>query len=224
MKPFRNKKAGILVFPGTNCEKDLQMALENFGFQVELLWHQSSFTVGHDIYFVPGGFSYGDYLRSGSLAARSLSMQSLKEAVDKNIMTVGICNGFQILTESHLLPGALVKNSTLKHICKWVKLTPSGNWNDKLPKDYALPVSHSEGNYIASQDVLDELENEGRILLRYSDEINGSLKRIAGISNSNGKVIGLMPHPERAVHASTDFSYSQKLPGNAFFDLVFESM
>jgi len=224
MKPFKNKKAGILVFPGTNCEKDLQMALEEYGFSVDLLWHQNSFSTQHDIYFVAGGFSYGDYLRSGSLAARSLSMSSLKEAVNKSITTVGICNGFQILTESHLLPGALIKNSTLKHICKWVNLTPSGKWNDKLPKDYALPVSHSEGNYIAEKSVLEELESEDRILLRYSDEINGSLNRIAGICNSNGKVIGLMPHPERAVFASNDYSYSSKLPGKEFFDLVFQSI
>jgi len=224
MQNFKNKKAGILMFPGTNCDRDLKMVLEQYGFSVEFLWHRESFNVEHDVYFVPGGFSYGDYLRSGALAARSLSLQSLTQAIQKGILTVGICNGFQILTEARLLPGALIKNASLKHICKWVSLRPSETHKKSYPQNYSLPVSHSEGNYLADDDTLKELQDNNQILFRYIDDINGSTDRIAGISDKSGKLIGLMPHPERATHISCDSPQSNVKPGLQFFDSIFEKI
>ena len=216
-------KAGILVFPGTNCEKDLEMVLsQDYGVKTEYLWHTESFRVEHDIYFVPGGFSYGDYLRSGSLASMARSITSLKEAAQKEVPVVGICNGFQILTETHMLPGALVKNRTLKHICKWVRLEGAGKFSGLFPEGYPLPVSHSEGNYLVTEEELASLQENDQILFRYQEDINGSTDRIAGISSKNGRVIGLMPHPERAVYPQVDVPESANSPGKAFFDQVLQ--
>jgi len=221
--PAKKTKAGILVFPGTNCEKDLQMVLsQDYNVETEYLWHTKSFPVEHDIYFVPGGFSYGDYLRSGSLASMALSIQSLKEAAQKEIPVVGICNGFQILTETHMLPGALVKNKTLKHICRWVGLESAGNWAEDLPPEYQLPVSHSEGNYLASEEELARLKENNQIFLRYREDLNGSTDQIAGITSQNGRVIGLMPHPERAFYPQVDTPASINTPGKAFFDKILQ--
>jgi len=215
------KKAGILIFPGTNCNQDLKAVLEDvYQYQVEELWHQSSFQPDHDIYFIAGGFSYGDYLRSGALAARSLSMKSLIEANQKGKKIVGICNGFQILTEANLLPGALIKNTGLKHICKWVALEGAGIWSNYIGQNYQLPVSHSEGNYIISEEMLSEIENNGQIILRYVENINGSQNNIAGIQNKSGNIIGLMPHPERAIYPQLDYSYSNEQSGRIFFEKI----
>lgn len=214
-------KAGILLFPGTNCEKDLEMILKSdYAIESDFLWHTESFSVEHDIYFVPGGFSYGDYLRSGSLASMALSIQSLKEAAQKEILVAGICNGFQILTETHMLPGALVKNKTLKHIARWVKLEGAGRWANEFPENYSLPVSHSEGNYLASDEELASLQENNQILLRYREVLNGSTDQIASISSKNGRVIGLMPHPERAIYPQADTPASATSPGKLFFDKI----
>ncbi|MDH4262603.1 MAG: phosphoribosylformylglycinamidine synthase subunit PurQ [Spirochaetia bacterium] len=214
-------KAGILYFPGTNCEQDLIHGLENvYGIKTELLWHTESFHTDHDIYFVPGGFSYGDYLRSGALAARSISIRSLKEAAIKNKMIVGICNGFQILTETGLLPGALIRNEKLKHICKWVDLNAVGKWSKQIEKPFKLPVSHSEGNYIAPADIIKQLIDEDRILMKYADNVNGSTENIAGITDAAGRIVGLMPHPERALEPTKDFTYTNNTPGKYFFDTL----
>ncbi len=221
----RQKKAGILLFPGTNCERDLEMVLkEDYGFQVDLLWHTSGFEAEHEMYFVPGGFSYGDYLRSGALAAQAASVKSLKEAAKKEIPIIGICNGFQILTETHLLPGALIRNRTLKHICRWTDLEAEGILADQLPENFSLPVSHSEGNYLADQKTLDELESESRVILRYRENVNGSTGRIAGITSKNGRVVGLMPHPERACRPALDRAPGSEAFGRNFFDVVFQSL
>jgi len=217
----RNLRAGVLYFPGTNCERDLVHALENiYGIKTELLWHTESFQTEHDLYFVPGGFSYGDYLRSGALAARSISMRSLKEAAQQGRMIVGICNGFQILTEAGLLPGALVRNEKLKHVCRWVGLEAAGKWAAHIDKPFQLPVSHSEGNYIAPEETIRELVNEGRILCKYSENVNGSTENIAGITDRSGRILGLMPHPERALEPTNDFTYTKNTPGRYFFDTL----
>ncbi|MDH5721403.1 MAG: phosphoribosylformylglycinamidine synthase subunit PurQ [Spirochaetia bacterium] len=217
-------KAGILVFPGSNCDKDLDLVLrEVYNFETELLWHTKSFNVNHDIYFLPGGFSYGDYLRSGAMASRSLSVNSLKEAEKKDKKIVGICNGFQILTEARFLPGALIRNKNLKHIARWEALVPMGLFKDKIPEDYSLPVSHSEGNYLADVDLLKELKDNNQIIFKYKNNPNGSKDDIAGIISKNQNVIGLMPHPERAVFSAKD----TPLPaasGNSFFDAIFQGL
>jgi phosphoribosylformylglycinamidine synthase len=219
----KDLRAGVLYFPGTNCEHDLILALENvYGIKTELLWHTESFHTDHDMYFVPGGFSYGDYLRSGALAARSTSMRSLKEAAQKGRMIVGICNGFQILTEAGLLPGALIRNEKLKHICKWVDLKASGKWKKHIDKPFKLPVSHSEGNYIAPVETIKQLVDEDRIFLKYSGNVNGSAENIAGITDETGRIIGLMPHPERALEPTKDFTYTNTAPGKYFFDALFQ--
>jgi len=218
-------RAGILYFPGTNCERDLVLTLENiYGIKTELLWHTREFSIDHDMYFVPGGFSYGDYLRSGALAARSVSMRSLKKAALSGRMVVGICNGFQILTEAGFLPGALIRNEKLNHICKWVDLKTTGKWTKLLKGEFKLPVSHSEGNFIAPEDIMKELLDQDRIFLKYSNNVNGSMENIAGITDATGRILGLMPHPERAVSPTKDFTYTENTPGKDFFDTLFRML
>lgn len=214
-------KIGLLVFPGSNSEKDLEEILQKqYHAQVELLWHSQSFAIEHDAYFLPGGFSYGDYLRSGAMSARSQSMASLRLANEKQIPIIGICNGFQILTEAHFLPGALIKNKNLKHVCSWQELKIAEKWQKDFPQNYFLPVSHSEGNFLCSQDELKALQDQDRILFRYKENFNGSTDAIAGISNVAGNVIGLMPHPERAVYHSEE-QHGKKKYGSYFFEKIF---
>lgn len=214
-------KAGILYFPGTNCERDLIHILEKyFSISTELLDYRTGIENKHDIYFLPGGFSYGDYLRSGALAARSNAVHSLASIAKTQTPIIGICNGFQILTESGLLPGALHRNRKLKHICQWVPLESDGHWKNKLPENWALPVSHSEGNFICDKQTLSNLQENNQILLRYKEDINGSTDNIAGICSQNKKIIGLMPHPERAITPSLDVQYSPQQYGKNFFELI----
>ena len=215
------KKVAILVFPGTNCEQDLKSVLErSFNFEVELLWHNESFFDKYDFYFLPGGFSYGDYLRSGALAAKSVSLKSLVQVANNNKPILGICNGFQILTECGLLPGALIKNKTLKHIAKWVKLETSKELD--LPSEMFMPVSHSDGNYTCNEETLNQLQNQDQVILRYQEDINGSIDKIAGIKTINNKIFGLMPHPERAINPQYDYAHSNKAYGFEFLKKVFE--
>ena len=214
-------KIGILVFPGTNCEQDIKLILEKiYNITPTFLWYSTSFEDKYDLYFVPGGFSYGDYLRSGALAKMATSMSSLKEAVKHGKKIIGICNGFQILTEAGILPGALVKNKNLKHICEWVELK-SNNPILSLPNHFSLPISHSEGNYICDNDTLKSLEDNQQILLQYKNNPNGSTKDIAGIIDKNKKIIGLMPHPERACFSNMDIPDSNHYFGKYFLDTIF---
>jgi len=215
-------KAAILTFPGSNCDHDLVAALKDeYNISAELLWHTRAFDVTHDIYFVPGGFSYGDYLRTGALAAQSRSLGSLREAAVKGKPIVGICNGFQILCEAKLLPGALIRNENLQHICEWVGLTGDGDWKGVYPHDYALPISHGEGNFICSDDELKSIQDNGQALLRYTQNPNGSMFDIAGLASPNKKVIGLMPHPERALKDQPDAAVSKARFGRVFFEKIF---
>ena len=215
-------KSAILVFPGTNCEQDLKKVLSKYyRSQIDLIWHTDTFEDQYDFYFLPGGFSYGDYLRSGALAKMSNTMQCLKRVNKKGKKILGICNGFQILTEAHLLPGALVRNRSLKHICRWVDLKSAyPTWS--LPPKFSLPVSHSEGNYICSQDTLKELKANGQILMQYRENVNGSVESIAGICNPKKNIFGLMPHPERAFEKILDIPKSSEQYGKLFFDQFFQ--
>lgn len=198
-------KFGIVVFPGSNCDADMRDALQDeLGQEVIMLWHKdkdlSSFT-SEDCIVLPGGFSYGDYLRCGAIARFSPMMQSVIEFANQGGKVFGVCNGFQILCESHLLPGALLRNAQQQFVCKNTYL------KDLQGRIYKIPVAHGEGRYHASEEVLDKMEANGQLLFRYCDEQgvitassnpNGAVRNIAGISNEAGNVIGMMPHPERA--------------------------
>jgi phosphoribosylformylglycinamidine synthase len=206
-------KFGVIIFPGSNCDHDTYNVIAEVAHQpVTFLWHDSDDLQGVDAVLVPGGFAYGDYLRTGAIARFSPVMQSVKKFADGGGLVLGICNGFQILTESGLLPGALMRNAGLKYICKQVHLrteTAASPFTNQLEKGQVLqvPIGHMEGNYFCDEPTLHELRRENRIVFRYSTpagEIsmasnpNGSLDNIAGICSAGGNVVGMMPHPERS--------------------------
>jgi phosphoribosylformylglycinamidine synthase subunit PurQ / glutaminase len=206
-------KFGVVVFPGSNCDEDLVYVVKDImGQQVEKLWHKDTDLKGCDFIFLPGGFSYGDYLRSGAIARFSPIMDNVIKHAEKGGYLMGICNGFQILTESQLLPGALLRNSHMKFSCKNIHIKPEHNDSLitsklDLKKGYKIPIAHGEGRYFADEATLKSLQDNGQILFRYCDENgkisdetnpNGSLLNIAGITNKNKNVFGMMPHPERA--------------------------
>jgi phosphoribosylformylglycinamidine synthase len=211
-------KSAVVVFPGSNCDRDLQVALrEVTGREPAMIWHRDSeLPHGLDLIGVPGGFSYGDYLRAGAMAAQSPVMRAVKEAADRGVSVLGICNGFQILTEAGLLPGALMRNSTISFVCRDVSLSVE---NSQLPftsryeagERITIPVAHHDGNFQADRDTLDRLEGEGRIAFRYAGEVNGSARDIAGIVSEAGNVLGMMPHPERAVEAAHGVTDGRRL-------------
>ena len=214
-------KFGVVVFPGSNCDHDAWYAASrNAGHQAEYLWHSDTDLKQSDCIILPGGFSYGDYLRCGAIAKFSPILAAVKKHAQAGGLVMGICNGFQILTESGLLPGALVRNRGLKFICAPVGLAV-GTQNSPftnaigLSKTLTIPIAHGEGCYIADQRTLDELEAEERIAFRYVDNPNGSQRDIAGVLNKERNVMGMMPHPERA---------TEPLMGSSDGLLVFESL
>lgn len=199
------KKVTIVSFPGTNCDHDLEhVSGKLFGCPVNTVWHRSTSLENPDIVFLPGGFAYGDYLRTGALAALSPIMSAVKEFAANGGTVIGICNGFQILCEARLLPGALLPNAGGTFCSRWVNMTVAGTsaFTGGIPTGTPIscPIAHGEGNYFAEESVLNDLESHGQITFRYQagDNPNGSLRDIAGISNRSGNVVGLMPHPERA--------------------------
>ena len=207
-------KAAVIVFPGSNCDRDLAVAFKAVtGTSPVMVWHrEATLPDGLDIIGVPGGFSYGDYLRSGAMAARSPIMQAVVAAAAEGRKVLGICNGFQVLTEAGLLPGVLMRNAGIRFVGRDVRLTVANN-RTAFTSGYSagetvtFPVAHHDGNYFADSATLDRLEGEGQIVLRYAEPVNGSARDIAGIVNTGGNVIGMMPHPERrveAAHGGTD--------------------
>jgi phosphoribosylformylglycinamidine synthase subunit PurQ / glutaminase len=198
-------KAAVITFPGSNCDRDLAVAFEQAGAQVERVWHkETALPAGVDIVGVPGGFSFGDYLRCGAIAARSPIAGAIAAHAGRGGHVLGICNGFQVLTEMGLLPGALMRNAGLKFVCKVVGLrvgTADSPYTSGWAKGAALrlPVAHHDGNYTADADTLARLGGEDRIAFTYADNPNGAMADIAGILSANRRVLGLMPHPERAV-------------------------
>jgi phosphoribosylformylglycinamidine synthase len=199
-----SSRIAIVQFPGSNCDFDLfDVFSRHFGINALGVWHQEAILPKVDGVVLPGGFSYGDYLRSGALAAHSPIMQAVKGFADKGGWIMGICNGFQVLTESHLLPGALLRNSHRKFICREVSLAVGAGdsvYQKALPgKKLKMPVAHGEGRYYIDQEGLNKLHGEGRVAFRYAGENpNGAVDDIAGILSANGRVMGMMPHPERA--------------------------
>ncbi|MBU0641710.1 MAG: phosphoribosylformylglycinamidine synthase subunit PurQ [Alphaproteobacteria bacterium] len=197
-------KAAVLQFPGSNCDRDMYTALKRAGADVTMVWHKDAdLPEGVDVVGVPGGFSYGDYLRCGAIAANSPVVASLKKHVERGGYAFGICNGFQVLTEARLLPGALLRNGNLKYICRTVGLAVETT-DSPYTSAYAqgqhirIPIAHHDGNFTADADTLDMLEGEGLVAFRYLDNPNGSDRDIAGILSPNRRVLGMMPHPERA--------------------------
>jgi len=219
-------KSAVIVFPGSNCDRDLAVALEQVsGVKPHMVWHrESELPEGLDLIGVPGGFSYGDYLRSGAMAARSPVMQAVARAAARGTYVLGICNGFQVLTETGLLPGALMRNAGIHFVCRDVALSVE-NSQSAFTSRYAqgqhitIPVAHHDGNYVADAQTLDRLEGEGRVAFRYAEAVNGSARDIAGILNDAGNVLGMMPHPERMsepAHGGTD--------GRRLFEGLVESL
>ena len=199
-------KAAVIVFPGSNCDRDLADAITKVtGTAPQMVWHaETSLPDGLDFIGIPGGFSYGDYLRSGAMAARSPVMQAVVAAAGEGRTVLGICNGFQVLTETGLLPGALMRNAGLNFVCREVRLEVV-NSQSIFTSRYAagetvtIPVAHHDGNYFADEHTLNRLEGEGRVAFRYAEPVNGSARAIAGILNDAGNVLGMMPHPERLI-------------------------
>jgi phosphoribosylformylglycinamidine synthase subunit PurQ / glutaminase len=206
-------KAAVIVYPGSNCDRDLAVAFRNAGAEVAMVWHkETALPDGTDVVGVPGGFSFGDYLRCGAIAARSPVTAAVVEHAKKGGHVIGICNGFQVLVETGLLPGALMRNAGLKFICRTVPLTVA-TADSVFTAGYAagatirLPIAHHDGNYYADDRTLAELRGEDRVAFRYAEPVNGSADDIAGILSANRRVLGLMPHPERAAdpaHGGTD--------------------
>jgi len=206
-------KAAVITFPGSNCDRDLAVAFEAAGFDVTRVWHKdTALPSGLDVVGIPGGFSFGDYLRCGAIAANSPICRSVVSHAKAGGYVLGICNGFQVLCETGLLPGVLMRNAGLKFVCRNVGLTVASvesPFTDAyaLGQDLTIPVAHHDGNYNAAPEVLAALEAENRVAFRYTDNPNGSMADIAGVLSENHRVLGMMPHPERAVdpeHGGTD--------------------
>ena len=207
-------RSAVVTFPGSNCDRDLAVALEQVsGTAPYRVWHgDADLPERLDFIALPGGFSYGDYLRCGSMAARSPIMRAVVRAAERGVPVLGVCNGFQVLTEAGLLPGALMRNAQLTFVCREVPLRVETSQSlftsaYEAGQTIQVPVAHHDGNYFADEGTLDRLEGDGRVAFRYGDAVNGSRRQIAGVLNDAGNVLGMMPHPERAIepaHGSSD--------------------
>ena len=223
MSAFRS---AVITFPGSNCDRDMAVALQQVcGGEVIRVWHGDAALPDRlDFIALPGGFSYGDYLRSGAMAARSPVMQAVVAAAARGVPVLGVCNGFQILTEAGLLPGALLRNAGMNFVCREVALTVETSQSlftarYSQGQQILLPVAHHDGNYFADEATLDRLEGEGRVALRYAEPVNGSARQIAGLLSADGNVMGMMPHPERMIELAQGGS-----DGRALFASVIAGM
>lgn len=219
-------RAAVITFPGSNCDRDMADAIEKISGRAPLrLWHgDAQLPDGLDFIALPGGFSYGDYLRSGAMAAKSPIMQGVIAAAGRGVPVLGVCNGFQVLTEAGLLPGALMRNAGQTFICRTVPLKVESSQSLFTSRYQAgqvinIPVAHHDGNYFADDATLDRLEGEGRVAFRYAAPVNGSQRDIAGVLNDAGNVLGMMPHPERAIEADHGGS-----DGRALFESVLATL
>ena len=227
-------QAAVIVFPGSNCDRDAQVALRQAsGSEPKMIWHQETRLPKLDLIFIPGGFAYGDYLRCGAMAARSPVMREVVAAAARGVAVLAVCNGFQVAVEAGLLPGALMRNANLKYVCKDVHLkveTSQTLFTARYESGQVvrIPIGHGEGNYYADEATLDRLEGEGRVAFRYSEpdgritaaaNPNGSQRNIAGIFNKERTVLGMMPHPERLADAALGGT-----DGKAMFDALVEAL
>lgn len=227
-------KSALIVFPASNCDRDLAVAIEKItGHAPHMVWHQDTTIPDVDVIALPGGFSFGDYLRSGAMAARSPVMQEVVRRASRGVRVFGLCNGFQVLTEAGLLPGALMRNADLKFVCRDVNLRVERNdtfYTNAYGKGQVIriPVAHHDGNYFADAATLDRLEDKGQVVFRYADEKgditaagnpNGSQRNIAGIINEAGNVLGMMPHPERLIEPALTGT-----DGRAFFESMLNAL
>lgn len=220
-------RTAVITFPGSNCDRDMAEALRKVSGTAPIrVWHGDAALPDRlDFIALPGGFSYGDYLRSGAMAARSPVMRAVIEAANRGVPVLGVCNGFQVLTESGLLPGALLRNAGMNFVCRDVRLTV-GNDQSLFTRGYRqgqeviIPVAHHDGNYFADAETLDRLEGEGRVAFRYAEAVNGSARNIAGVLNAAGNVLGMMPHPERMIEAEQGGSDGRALFESAITSLV----
>ena len=200
-------KAGIVVFPGSNCDRDmLHVFSDVFKVEAKLFWHSKGLPKNLDAVILPGGFTYGDRLRAGAIAAHSPVISDIKKMAEKGLPVLGVCNGFQILVETGLLPGALLKNNSLHFMCKWTNLIVENNKTPftkklKIHQRIPIPIANGEGRYYANAKTIDSLKKNNQIVFRYTEDINGSSDRIAGVCNKEGNVVGMMPHPERGAES-----------------------
>lgn len=218
--------SAVITFPGSNCDRDMAVAIEQVcGGTVHRVWHgDADLPDNLDFIALPGGFSYGDYLRSGAMAARSPVMQAVVRAAERGVTVLGVCNGFQVLTEAGLLPGALMRNAGIRFVCRDVKLTVENSQSlftagYDAGQQITIPVAHHDGNFFADDATLDRLEGEGRVAFRYAEGVNGSARNIAGVLNDRGNVLGMMPHPERMIEAAQGGS-----DGRALFESVMRGL
>jgi phosphoribosylformylglycinamidine synthase len=220
-------RSAVITFPGSNCDRDMAVAIEAISGTAPLrVWHgDAELPDGLDFIALPGGFSYGDYLRSGAMAARSPVMQAVVRAAERGVPVLGVCNGFQVLTEAGLLPGALMRNAGIRFVCREVALTVENSQSlftagYETGQTITIPVAHHDGNYFADDTTLDRLEGEGRVAFRYAEPVNGSARDIAGVLNPAGNVLGMMPHPERAIEAAHGGTDGRALFESALRQLV----
>mgnify|MGYP003109663520 CR=1 FL=1 len=219
-------RAAVITFPGSNCDRDMAVAIEQVSGKAPIrVWHgDADLPDGLDFIALPGGFSYGDYLRSGAMAANSPIMRSVVAAAGRGVPVLGVCNGFQVLTEAGLLPGALMRNAGQTFVCRTVALSVE-NGESLFTRGYGagasirIPVAHHDGNFFADEATLDRLEGEGRVAFRYGEAVNGSQRDIAGVLNEAGNVLGMMPHPERAIEDAQGGS-----DGRAMFESIFANL
>ena len=221
-------KVGVIVFPGSNCDRDMHHVLSDvFKLDTELVWHTQELPKNLDAVVLPGGFSYGDRLRAGVIAAHSPVISDIKKMAEKGMPILGVCNGFQILVEAGLLPGALLKNTSLNFMCKWTELIVKNNKTPftnkfKLNQRIPIPIANGEGRYYADKETLKSLRKNNQIVFTYCEEINGSSNNIAGICNKAGNVVGMMPHPERAAEPIINPKNSK--PSSMIFDSLLNNL